>query len=643
MRKIKAVKMMAAVVLMGVAVFAAGCGGGGSNAGGSMKLRLEAPRVALGTAGSGSETISATIDVLSYNASGTSTAVVETTNLPNIFSMSWDESTYSSSSGTETMPSNPSFFIANIPPASNYIVRSAITYSVTYTPSAVRTAAQTATGTQTYTGTSYYGALVDSVTAGNTSNVTINATSTVIALATLRYAITKSAALGDTSVITDTVKSKIAAVATADSEGVSYCMYGASVDNNYSDPFVVSGWSADCVTALDAIITAANIPSGTSTGGGSTGGGGSTTPTVPDVSGTYIGVNAGADQLGTTNQEFYAMKDQMVCNTQTATCQHTELANSGTTDTTTSTTGYTIDANRILSFTEYPNIHGYVSEDGSMIFITKTSPGSEGELFSELYVKKGSGMSAASLSGEYIIHKMGVKISEQDMMCSQLDSASCSANSGCGWTGSQCRATSNISEPETSRMNITFDGAGNLTYSYTARSSASSLNSGSDTYTVSSDGTVTTTNSALSGVLSANGNVFVLVDTSPNDGFIGIAVGVKKPTAPIGMSGSFYVTSMIVDYTGSTVPFSVDSDFGYTTPTSETTGTYQGLFCSYSQECTTPDPYTMTPGTDGTFSDVEHGSVGVMSPDGKFFIMTVAQSGWTSTVNGEIELSYGIR
>jgi len=267
MRKIKAVKMMAAVVLMGVAVFAAGCGGGGSNAGGSrtasMKLRVELPRVA--NSGTYSVTYTASIDVLSYNASGISSAAVPATSLS---IGPFTEST--GASVTETMPSNPSFFIANIPPASNYIVRSSLSYVSTYTPEAVRTAAQTTTETQTSTGNMYYGAIVESVTAGNTSEVTLNAVSSAVALAAIQYARVRNAPLSDASVISDDVIEKLeAAVAAKQAQGWSpysmlYSLYNSQTQQ-FADPFNVSNWTIDFITVLNEIITSADLEGGSST------------------------------------------------------------------------------------------------------------------------------------------------------------------------------------------------------------------------------------------------------------------------------------------------------------------------------------------------------------------------------------------
>ncbi|RMG97633.1 MAG: hypothetical protein D6706_08280, partial [Chloroflexi bacterium] len=79
----------------------------------------------------------------------------------------------------------------------------------------------------------------------------------------------------------------------------------------------------------------------------------------------------------------------------------------------------------------------------------------------------------------------------------------------------------------TSRFEVRYDGAGNFNYQELSSSTGGALNSGSGTYSVAADGTLTTSMGDV-GVVAADGNSFTTVDTDPSDNAVAIFVGVKK-------------------------------------------------------------------------------------------------------------------
>ncbi|MFA6451209.1 MAG: hypothetical protein WCX65_17170 [bacterium] len=259
MKKATTIKAMLMASLIATATLLAGCGGGGggvasvSGGKGTMKLKLEMPRTAL-TAGETS-TISAngTITVNSYCAGGSETSVASA-NTAFTQACTYGD-TYSC---TQT---GGDFFITQIPSGNNYVVKAQLAMTSSY--SGAGRVANNGSSSYTY----YYGAIVNSVASGLTTNVTVNGESTVAALLTMRYAETKSAAMSDTSVITagviwaiaDYVESHTGAGVTT---GVIYpssfnCIYS---ETTCLDPFLRANWTTGFRDSLDAILANIEMP-----------------------------------------------------------------------------------------------------------------------------------------------------------------------------------------------------------------------------------------------------------------------------------------------------------------------------------------------------------------------------------------------
>ncbi|MEW5946791.1 MAG: fibronectin type III domain-containing protein [bacterium] len=217
--------------LIAAAVLFAGCGGGGGGGGtpatgrGDLNLKVELPKEALQT----TYNYSAYIDVLSYDASQTGTSVANTTTTI----------VYDTTTGKHT----GTFSIQNIPVGNNYICKVRV-----YSSGAAKTAEKEAA--QTGTPVAFAGAVVGTISDGVTAPVNITATSTAVALVTLRYAQRASAAM---SAVSSTVISQISGASSL-SNATSY-VYGISG----ADPFVVSNWTATVQNVLDGILEDAGL------------------------------------------------------------------------------------------------------------------------------------------------------------------------------------------------------------------------------------------------------------------------------------------------------------------------------------------------------------------------------------------------
>ncbi len=86
----------------------------------------------------------------------------------------------------------------------------------------------------------------------------------------------------------------------------------------------------------------------------------------------------------------------------------------------------------------------------------------------------------------------------------------------------------------TGRIELTSDGAGNLTWQQIADSNGDT-GSGSGTYSVADDGELTIGGQDAVGIVSASGNTFILVDTDASNDDLSLHVGIKQSS---GLSNS---------------------------------------------------------------------------------------------------------
>ncbi|MFH1538152.1 MAG: hypothetical protein ABIH66_04280 [bacterium] len=236
--------------LVAAMVLFAGCGGSGGGAAGgsgfsSLNMTVEFPEKP-GTNRAAEQisdiTYTAAVAVLDYSSDASASPTTKASTSVDL--------TYNSISGTYS----GTFMLGNIPVGNNYIVK--ITKCYTCSESG-----------ETYTD-GYIGALVETISSGTTQSVTVNATSTVAALATLRYALTHSAsavAMSNTSVVTssiiDAIEEAVELLWSANASSyTSYIFY-----SYYNDPFDTSTWSTNTslTTLLDAVIAEAIKPNAT--------------------------------------------------------------------------------------------------------------------------------------------------------------------------------------------------------------------------------------------------------------------------------------------------------------------------------------------------------------------------------------------
>lgn len=229
--------------------------------------------------------------------------------------------------------------------------------------------------------------------------------------------------------------------------------------------------------------------------------------------------------------------------------------------------------------------YGIVSADGKMFVIVDTNKtDSDLDLSIHVGIKESSGMSKSSLIGTFIMCEYG-RDPER-------------------WTG---------------RLELTFDGNEGGTFQQ-LDDSRGYKNSGELTYTVADDGTVTI-DGKYSGILSADGNMFVIVDTDKSDTDLSIHVGVKKPSgmSDDDMDAEFIMCEYGTEYappephrwTGR-----LDLDFE-----GDGTGTFQQL--NDSSGDTGSDSFTYAVSSDGTISTGGQGieDKGIVNADANMFVI----------------------
>jgi hypothetical protein len=136
---------------------------------------------------------------------------------------------------------------------------------------------------------------------------------------------------------------------------------------------------------------------------------------------------------------------------------------------------------------------GQAASDGNLLLILDTED--DGEVLMMVGVKTGSGMDNSDLSGDYQMNQFG-------------------GDATGTWT---------------TRIDISADGAGSLTADILADSDDDLADPPTMAYTVSANGMFSITDSDEVGQLSADGEVFVLVDSdATGDGSVALLIGIKK-------------------------------------------------------------------------------------------------------------------
>lgn len=140
---------------------------------------------------------------------------------------------------------------------------------------------------------------------------------------------------------------------------------------------------------------------------------------------------------------------------------------------------------------------GQLSSDGSFFILNDIVAGGGPNYGFVVGVKQGSGYTNASLNGSYTHFSL-------DYMGGVIDEHSAVAS------------------------NIIFDGAGNLSAVELADTDGI-IDSGSFTYAVSADGTLSTSVYQSVGQVSPDGSVYVVLDSDNSDTELGISIGIRQP------------------------------------------------------------------------------------------------------------------
>lgn len=255
-------------------------------------------------------------------------------------------------------------------------------------------------------------------------------------------------------------------------------------------------------------------------------------------------------------------------------------------DSGTSNGAYTVASDGEIAFTG-TDIAGISSSDGAFFSIIDTNPTED--ILLGVGVQVSSGMTAADLTGTYVIGQVRY----------------------------------DLDRLKTSRMEFTFDGAGSFVGEIQADSDGtpSAL---SGTYTVADDGgldiTVTGLPKDLEGQVSADGNLFVILDTDDDDE-VSLMVGLKTTTGADAslLSGNYQMNQFGGDATSNwttLIDMTADGSGNITATISADSG----------GDLTAPPPMTYTVGADGTFGITGLDDAGIVASDGNMFIIMDAVS-----------------
>ncbi|MFA6451756.1 MAG: hypothetical protein WCX65_19950 [bacterium] len=591
MKKATTIKAMLMASLIATATLLAGCGGGGSSPAtgrGTMKLKLDVPRTALSPGSTSTLAASATVTVDSYTSKGVTT--LAGANLAFTQTCAYDTTYACTQTGGD-------FFISEIPAGSNYIVKAQLDMTSTYTE---QTVVAPRAANSTYTFSQYFGALVDDVADGVTSDISVNGASTIVALAAMRYADKNEAYLSDTSVVTDAVIEAIrsyvnTAVAnhnlsaypfTCIQSGYPRTANGAS--STCLDPFVRSNWTSDFISQIDAILASSPLPG-----------------TASYIQGSFCSQGSG------TNPYFFTMKNSIYVDG-SGSAQWTNISNSiGD-----SIPSRIMDVSQITpghTFTmSSEGRHGALSLDGNVLADVVTDP-LQPQLCVDIAVKKSTAATAALMNGDYVV--------------------------------SELRGEFNYSfSPETTRSVAHLDGVSAGTYQSLSKSSEGDLDSGTFTFTINPDGTFTMIDPIEGtdyGIVSPDGNMFLIIDTDIQYGSVGILVGVKKSSTMVAsnMIGTYHLAQFGVDRTtvDGTAWFP-DTEYGTYAISTAGSGVYTSLFNSNNSTQDSQNT-TYTGAADGTFTITGDDGAGIVYPDGSMIFM----SDTSLTADDFINFSIGIK
>jgi len=465
--------------------------------------------------------------------------------------------------GSSCTQTGGDFFITNIPAGNNYLVKSQLVMTSTSSP----TRSTNETTTPTYT--AYMGAIVGSITGGVTTPIDIDGASTVTALAVMRYAEIKGVALSDTSVVTDTVKSAIATyVANAIKNQTIYPgTFETIYSNGYLDPFDRANWTADFRTQLDAILGGAAAPGGLSF-----------------IQGSFC----------TNNGNFFTLKNQIDVNL-LGSASWTNLANSMNITIPSKTMDVSSITPGAIFNVSSEGRYGALSQNGYVMADVSTNSGL-GPLCLDIAIRKSTAASLSTISGNFIAYELR---SESDYVDSRVE------------TGSTL---------------VTLNGAGSGTYQELSSSSTGTeVDSGTFTYTVNADGTITVVDPEEGtdyGIISPDGNMFMMFDTDASDTDVALIVAFKKSSAMAASSmvGTFHLFQFGADKEITPdIYWYPDTEYGTFAITTPGSGLYTTI--SNSNSNTGSNTASYTGNADGTFSITGDDAIGIVFPDSSMLLM----------------------
>ncbi len=221
---------------------------------------------------------------------------------------------------------------------------------------------------------------------------------------------------------------------------------------------------------------------------------------------------------------------------------------------------------------------GIVNAGGDMFVIVDTDR-TDNDLSIHVGMKTSAGMTNASLNGTFIMCEYGTD-----------------------------------PEPWAGRLELIFNGNGTGTFKQLADSNGGT-SSGPFTYSLAADGVVSV-NSKYSGIVSADGKMFVIVDTDKSDDDLSIHVGIKKSTGmtDADLNGTF----IMGEYGTDPDPWAGRLKIGLA---GDGTGTFEQIADSNGDAYS--GSFTSSLAGDGTFKD-NSGHSGIANTDGNVFVLVDA-------------------
>jgi hypothetical protein len=249
------------------------------------------------------------------------------------------------------------------------------------------------------------------------------------------------------------------------------------------------------------------------------------------------------------------------------------------------------------------DIVGIVSADGMLMAVTDTDPdGTDSDISLGVALKTGSGMSAASLNGTYII----------------------------------CQVRHDSERVKASRMRFVFDGAGAVSGTI-LEDSDGSTGALSGTYTVAANGTLELDITGLAkdfeGNVASDGSLILIMDTD-DDGEVLMMVGVKTATGlgASSLSGDYQMNQFGADEYGS---WTTRIDM-----TADGAGSLSAdILADSNDDLTDPTAMDYSVDSDGTFVITGSDNIGQLSADGEIFVMVDSDT----SGDGDVMLMIGIK